>query len=38
LAAASPLAAQAQAYLKLLNGVYGGGPDPAPGSPVKVVR
>lgn len=38
LAAASPLAAQAQAYLKLLNGVYGGGPDPAFGSPVKVVR
>jgi predicted Zn-dependent protease len=38
LAAASPMAAQAQAYLKLLNGVYGGGPDPAFGSPVKVVR
>ena len=34
----SPLLAQAEAQLKLLNGVYGGGPEPKVGSPVKVVQ
>ncbi|MDP3223092.1 MAG: peptidase, partial [Rubrivivax sp.] len=38
LARSSPLNLQAEAYLKLLNGVYGGGPEPRPGSPVKVVQ
>ena len=39
LAKASPLpAARAQAQLKLINGVYGGGVEPRPGQPVKVVR
>ena len=39
LAKASPLpAARAQAQLKLINGVYGGGAEPRPGQPVKVVR
>jgi predicted Zn-dependent protease len=41
LAKASPLAAQAEAYLRLLNGAYGssgGGTEPKPGDPVKVVQ
>jgi predicted Zn-dependent protease len=39
LAKASPLpAARAEAQLKLMNGVYGGGAEPKPGQPVKVVR
>ena len=38
LARSSPLLAQAEAYLRLLNGVYGGGPEPQPGAPVKVVQ
>ena len=38
LARSSPLAAQAEATLRLLNGVYGGGPEPRPGSAVKVVQ
>jgi predicted Zn-dependent protease len=38
LARSSPLPAQAEAYLRLLNGVYGGGPDPKLGAAVKVVR
>ena len=37
LARSSPLPAQAEAYLRLINGVYGGGADPQPGSAVKVV-
>ena len=38
LARGSPLATQAEATLRLLNGVYGGGAEPAVGSPVKVVQ
>ncbi|MDN3919125.1 M48 family metalloprotease [Roseateles violae] len=39
LAKASPLpAATAEAQLRLMNGVYGGGPEPRPGAMVKVVR
>ncbi|MBS0451753.1 MAG: M48 family metalloprotease [Proteobacteria bacterium] len=39
LAKSSPLpAARAQAQLKLMNGAYGGAPDPKPGQAVKVVR
>ena len=41
LARGSPLsgpAAQAEGQLRLLNGAYGGGPDPAVGAPVKVVQ
>jgi len=38
LAAATPLGPQAEAQLRLLNGVYGGGADPQPGTPVKTVR
>jgi len=38
LAKASPLGARAEAQLRLLNGVYGGGAGPKVGSAVKVVR
>jgi predicted Zn-dependent protease len=38
LARSSPLGAQAEATLRLLNGAYAGGPEPRPGSAVKVVR
>jgi len=39
LAKSSPLpAARAEAALKLMNGVYGGGAEPKPGQPVKVVN
>jgi predicted Zn-dependent protease len=39
LAKSSPLpAARAEAALKLLNGMYGGGAEPKPGQPVKVVN
>jgi predicted Zn-dependent protease len=38
LARNSPLTAQAEATLRLLNGAYAGGPEPRVGSPVKVVR
>jgi len=38
LARSSPLGAQAQATLRLLNGAYAGGPQPGVGSAVKVVR
>ena len=38
LARGSPLQAQAEGYLRLLNGAYAGGPEPAPGAPVKVVQ
>jgi len=38
LARSSPLPAQAEAQLKLLNSAYAGGADPRPGQPVKVVR
>ena len=38
LARSSPLTAQAEAQLKLLNGVYGGGPEPKVGAAVKVVQ
>ena len=39
LAKSSPLpAARAEAQLKLMNGVYGGGPEPKPGQTVKVVN
>jgi predicted Zn-dependent protease len=38
LARSSPLPARAEAQLKLINGVYGGGTEPRPGQPVKVVR
>ena len=39
LARSSPLpAARAEAQLKLINGVYGGGAEPKPGQPVKAVR
>lgn len=38
LARTSPLGAQAQAQLKLINSAYGGGAEPRPGQPVKVVN
>ena len=38
LARSSPLPALAVEQLRLLNGVYGGGPEPAVGAPVKVVQ
>ena len=39
LARSSPLpAARAESALKLMNGVYGGGAEPKPGQPVKVVK
>lgn len=38
LAQGSPLVAQAEAYLRLLNGAYAGGPEPRVGDTVKVVR
>lgn len=38
LARSSPLKQQAEAYLRLLNGAYGGGPEPRVGAPVKVVQ
>lgn len=38
LARASPLPQRAEAQLRLINGVYGGGAEPKPGQPVKVVR
>lgn len=38
LARQSPLPAPAEATLRLLNGVYGGGPEPRLGAPVKVVQ
>ncbi|HSB98452.1 MAG TPA: M48 family metalloprotease [Burkholderiaceae bacterium] len=39
LARSSPLpSARAEAQLKLINGVYGGGAEPMPGQPVKAVR
>jgi len=38
LARASPLTQRAEEQLRLLNGVYGGGAEPKPGQPVKVVR
>ena len=38
LARGSPLQEQAEAQLKLLNGVYGGGPEPKLGAAVKVVQ
>ncbi len=38
LARSSPLPAQAEAQLKLLNGAYAGGAEPRTGQPVKVVR
>jgi len=38
LARSSPLPAQAEAQLKLLNSAYAVGADPRPGQPVKVVR
>ena len=38
LARSSPLTAQAEAQLKLLNSAYAGGAEPRPGQPVKVVR
>ena len=34
----SPLSAQAEVQLRLMNGAYGGGPEPKPGSAVKVVQ
>ncbi len=38
LARQSPLTEQAEAHLRLINGVYGGGAEPRPGQPVKTVR
>ena len=38
LARSSPLLAQAEAYLRLLNGAYGGGAEPPLGAPVKIVQ
>ena len=38
LARSSPLPLQAEAQLRLMNSAYGGGPEPRPGQPVKVVR
>ena len=38
LARSSPLRSQAESQLKLMNGVYGGGPEPRVGSPVKIVQ
>ena len=38
LARSSPLGPQAEATLRLLNGAYASGPEPRPGSAVKVVR
>ena len=38
LARNSPLQTQAESQLKLINGVYGGGPEPRPGVLVKVVQ
>ena len=38
LARYSPLQSQAEGQLKLLNGVYGGGPEPKVGSRVKIVQ
>ncbi len=38
LARGSPLGAQAEGALRLLNGVYGGGTEPKPGAAVKVVQ
>ena len=38
LARSSPLPAQAEAQLRLLNSAYGGGAEPRPGQLVKVVR
>jgi predicted Zn-dependent protease len=38
LARSSPLPAPAEAQLRLINGVYGGGAEPPPGQTVKVVR
>jgi len=38
LARSSPLPAQAEAQLRLLNGAYGGAAEPRPGQAVKVVR
>lgn len=38
LARGSPLTTAPEQQLRLLNGVYGGGQDPAPGQPVKVVQ
>ena len=35
---ASPLTTAPEQQLRLINGVYGGGQDPAPGQPVKVVQ
>jgi hypothetical protein len=37
LARSSPLPQRAEAQLKLMNGVYGGGAEPKPGQAVKVV-
>ena len=38
LARSSPLPAQAEAQLRLMNNAYGGGAEPKPGQPVKVVK
>ncbi|MGY4828256.1 M48 family metalloprotease [Sphaerotilaceae bacterium SBD11-9] len=38
LARSSPLTVRAEAQLRLMNGVYGGGNEPKPGQPVKVVN
>lgn len=38
LARSSPLPTRAEAQLRLMNGVYGGGAEPKPGQPVKVVN
>jgi predicted Zn-dependent protease len=38
LARRSPLPERAEAHLRLLNGVYGGGNEPRPGEPVKVIE
>jgi hypothetical protein len=38
LARSSPLTAQAEAQLMLLNSAYAGGAEPRQGQPVKVVR
>ena len=38
LARRSPLSGAAEATLRLLNGAYGGGPEPQPGTQVKVVQ